>query len=240
MENHTLTIFRPVFENQLSLGKNEVCGECDAIFKNPLLPWIVGGKYRDTQERLLFVGKPHRGNSGHIFPSGLLDPIEPYLDWLMSCSWPYWRYTRDIVINIYGDLDPWDYIAFTNIIKCTNVGDGDTSTDKTSYKMAECCIQKLGVVSHEIRLLMPRTIIFYTYALFREFLRNLPETLGASSSYEVTPETHRVPCGQKWLGWWERRLSTPWSDNVRALVVGHPERMKRDEYVGLLTNWIKS
>ena len=105
--------------------------------------------------------------------------------------------------------------------------------------MAEGCFQKLVVIFHEIRLLMPRAIIFYTYAPFREFLRNLPEAIGSSSRYEVTPETHNVQCGQKWLGWWERKLSTPWFDHVRALVVGHPERMKRDEYVKLLTNWIQ-
>jgi hypothetical protein len=33
MENHTLSIFRPVFENRLYLGNNEISNECDAVLK---------------------------------------------------------------------------------------------------------------------------------------------------------------------------------------------------------------
>jgi len=213
---------------------------CDAKLKNPLLPWIVGSKYEGSPERLLFVGKPHRGTPGTAFPSGILDPREPHLNWLMNCSWPYWSYTKDIISNIYGDGDPWDHVAITNIIKCTNVGaeNSDTSIDKTSYKMAECCIRDLGVIFREISILKPRTVILYTYSFFRDFLRAISEAIGAVG-IDVTPEHHGVQCGRKILGWWERKMSTHWSENIRVLVVGHPERMKRADYVELLTNWIR-
>ena len=72
------------------------------------MPWIVGDNYLKSDEKVLFVGKPHRGIPGEEFPSGILDPREPHLDWLMDCSWPYWNYTKEILISLYGEEDPWD------------------------------------------------------------------------------------------------------------------------------------
>ena len=159
MENSTVDIFKDIFESDLFLLKNKICVKCDAKIKKPLMPWIVGSQYFDTHEKILFVGKPHRGTPGEELPSGILDPREPHLDWLMDCSWPYWSYTKEILSQKYLDENPWKYCAFTNIIKCTNVeGEGNPTNDASTYKMAESCVQKLGVIHKEITTLKPLNI----------------------------------------------------------------------------------
>jgi hypothetical protein len=81
----------------------------------------------------------------------MIDPSS-IVEQLWNGHWPYWSYTREIAENLYG-CDAADFIAFTNLIKCTNVGadDGESkSADRTTYKMAECCVLKLGVIWQEI------------------------------------------------------------------------------------------
>lgn len=240
MNNGTRGIFEPLFDGDLHLTKNSTCNECDAQIRHPLLPWLVGHGFSETSERILFVGKPHRGTPGVILPSGLIDPTNMVADTLWDIYWPYWSYTREIAENLYGE-NAHDFIAFTNLIKCTNVNadDGESrSTDKTTYQMAECCVLKLGVIWKEIERLEARTIVFYTYGLFPEVLQDIP--LATSGSIrEITAREHHVQCGQKSLGWWERTCATAWTENLRILVVGHPERMLRAEFVGLLTSWLR-
>ena len=63
MQNLTVPIFEKLFEEELALLKNPICRACNVEpdLKHPLLPWIVGGNFKLTDERILFVGKPHRG-----------------------------------------------------------------------------------------------------------------------------------------------------------------------------------
>jgi hypothetical protein len=56
---------------------------------------------------------------------------------------------------------------------------------------------------------------------------------------EIKAKNHVVQCRNKKLGWWERICATPWTSNMRILVVGHPERMGKKEYIELLTNWLR-
>jgi hypothetical protein len=159
---------------------------------------------------------------------------------LRNENWPYWSYTRGIAEKLYG-TKAIDFIAFTNLIKCTNVGadDGEsTSTDKTTYSMSECCVLKLGVIWKEIELIKPRTVVFYTFGLFRKTLERVPVALDGSMK-EITSQNHSVQCRNKQLGCWERSCKTAWADSLRLLVVGHPERMARREFVDMLTNWIR-
>jgi len=238
MSNETLKVFQSEFEDKLKLPNNPVCQRCDAKIKHPLLPWIVGSKYWDTKERLLFVGKPHRGKAGTLLPSGIFDSTRPHLDWLMNCPWAYWSYTKEIAIRLFGEDNPWDFVSFTNIVKCTNVpADGKSYfTDKTSYLMAKSCIKDLGVIFHEIELIKPKNIIFYTYSIFKEMLEELPFI---TSEKEITKKDYRVKCGNKTLPWWERSVTTNWENNVRVLVTGHPQFMNRKDYIALLTKWVK-
>ncbi len=236
MKNLTLEKFKSVYEKE-ELGKNAICNECDAKVKLPLLPWIVGSKYEQTKERILFVGKPHRGEPGEKLDSGILDSTKPHLDWLKDCSWAYWNYTKNIAAKLYGFDDPWDHVAFTNVIKCTNVTGVNGSVDTTSRIMAKNCISDNQVLFKEIEILKPKTIVFFTYDLYREFLVDLPF---ADEVKVISDSDHKVKCGNKYIGWWFRRIKTSWSDTVSILVTHHPERKKKDDYIGLISEWIKS
>lgn len=241
MSNVTRETFQSLFEGGLHLLHNDVCGRCDAKIRHPLLPWIIGQRFADSRERVLFVGKPHRGLPGVLLSSGVIDPTEMVAQSLWDISWPYWSYTREIAERLYGTPDAAAHIAFTNIIKCTNVGAEDettSATDQTTRLMAQCCISDLKVIWREIELLQPLTLVFYTYGLYREILRAVPVALEGSVR-EVTSEDHFVMCRSKHLGWWERTCRTSWAEDLRVLVTGHPERMGRLEFVDLLTQWIR-
>ena len=240
MENCTRLLFGSLFERDLQLLENQDCDQCDAQVRHSLLPWLVGAKFPYSAERVLFIGKPHSGTPGEILPSGIIDPINEVKVSLWAKEWPCWSYTREIAENLYGESAS-DFIAFSNVIKCTNVEaeDGDSrSTDNTTYQMAHCCIERLGVIWKEVERLEPMTIVFYTFGLFREMLENIPVAVDGTIQ-EISTLNHSVPCGSKQLGWWERKCATSWTNNLRILVVGHPERMERQEYVALVTGWIR-
>lgn len=76
MANISRQLFQPIFEDKLHLLKNTFCHKCDATKKHALIPWIVGDQFHKTQQRVLFVGKPHRGEPGKKLSSGLLDATE--------------------------------------------------------------------------------------------------------------------------------------------------------------------
>jgi len=232
--NQTVEIFKPIFE-ELNIPHNSSCVKCDAIVKAPLMPWIVGSKYWETKERILFIGKPHRGEAGEKLPSGILDSTKPHLDWLMNCPWAYWRYTKDICASIYGKDDPWDYVAYTNIIKCTNVTGGNGTQDQTTRRMANACIAENSIIFKEIEALKPSHIVFYTFDLYREMISQFPFEI---ESKTLTGSENRVACGKKYIGWWTRSIKTMWNDNVKCLVTHHPERKQKSSYVKLITDWI--
>ena len=161
MKNVTRKTFQFFFEKDLQLLTNSICQQCDAKIRYPLLPWLVGPQFSKSNERIVFVGKPHRGTPGEILPSKIIDSTEMVAEELWNIKWPYWSYTREIAENLYGE-NAHEFIAFTNLIKCTNVGADDgvsTSIDNTSYKMAESCVLKLSVVWKEIEFLKAQTAV---------------------------------------------------------------------------------
>lgn len=239
MNNTTRITFEHLFENRLNLLKNAVCAQCDARIRHPLLPWIVGARFGDSTERIMFVGKPHRGLPGEVLPSGLIDPSRTVSESLWNSGWAYWSYTREIAERLYGE-DAADFIAVSNLVKCTNVGAeaGSSSADATTSIMARSCVSELGILWREVAQLRPRTIVFYTYGLYRSLLRSIPVALQGSVR-QITSENHSVACRNKRLGWWERECDTSWTRRLRLLVVGHPERMARTEYVHSLSSWLR-
>lgn len=236
MTNVTRDAFRSLFEDRLHVLQNAACKQCDAQIRHPLLPWILGDRFSDSAERIVFVGKPHRGMPGEVLPSGVIDPTE-VAESLWRVRWAYWSYTREVAENLYGPHAA-DFIALTNLIKCTNVSANDGPADATTYRMAECCVLDLGVIWKEIEQLHPLTLVFYTHGMFPDVLGPVPVAIQGSLR-EVTAQGHFVECRRKRLRWWERTCSTSWTENLRILVLGHPERMGRPEFVQLLTEWIR-
>jgi len=234
MQNLTANTFAHLFENELRLGTNTVCKECDVDpkFKHPLLPWIVGSRFRETKERILFVGKPHRGLPESFRESGVIDATG-VVEGLWKGPWAYWNYTRNIAEQLYGE-NAGEYICFSNLIKCTN----SNGVDATTIKMAQSCIEDLGVIWKEMEKIECRTVVFYTHKLFPRLIEEVPIAIPGSIR-QITTMNHSVPCGKKKLSWWERSCDTRWCKDLRLLVVGHPERMAKRDYVRLVSEWLK-
>jgi len=250
VRNLTSELFRDLFETEMRLGVNADCETCDAGCKRPLLPWIVGDAFEASRDRLVFIGKPHRANPEAVVDHSPLDPTWAAVDWdesvtstpdvemwehLWNTGWPYWRYTREICRELYGeDGEACRHIAMTNIIKCSS----SNSTDETTSTMMEICVDKLGVVWREIERLKATTLVFYTHGFNPPLPRTFPIAVEGRVK-EITGSDYRVTCGMKALGWWEREFAAPWSDRVRSVVVGHPERKKKDDFVRMLVEWIR-
>lgn len=231
--NDTLPLFKQMFERELGLLDNPICRACDPEFKQPLLPWLVGSDFLLSEERVAFVGKPHRGIPGAVLDSGMVDPTEMVREDLWNRGWAYWRYTREIAEALYGSR-AFQSIAMTNVIKCSN----SHAQDLTTQAMARSCIKELGVVWKELELIKPRSVIFYTHNLYPSLLENVPFAKPGTLR-ELTPRQHCVACGEKQLGWWERACSVSWYDDLRILVAGHPERKNKAEFIGRVLNWIR-
>jgi hypothetical protein len=124
----------------------------------------------------------------------------------------------------------------TNIVKCSNVAAGEASHDSTSLRMCQSCISDLGVIRKELAIFDPLHIILYTGTSFDGWLDGL---LWREDQNWVdhTPRDHRVSCGRKELAWWEREIRGD-AASVRVLRVGHPERMKKENYTSSLAAWL--
>jgi hypothetical protein len=227
---------RELFD-RLGLPRNDVCESCEAEIKAPLLPWHVGEDYQDARNRLVFVGKPHRGRPGEELSSGALDARELATDLYFNSSWAYWSYTKEIISRVYGNAETgWKNVALLNAVKCTST----SSTDKTSYQTAASCIDRLEVLPRELSILQPTMVVFYTW----HFHRNLFAKPFFNDDYtgynEVTSPKHKVPCKNKKIGWWHRDFRTRWCGELSVLVVSHPERKGKREYISLLTEWVQT
>ena len=205
--------------------------------------WHVGRDWRKLPNRILFVGKPHRGIPAEPRPSGTIDAWSEARDYFSENWSAYWSYTREIGAGVFGSSsEAWDRIALTNLVKCTNTDAGYAgaeTSDLTTPVMVESCVSRLGVCSAEIRLLKPSKVVFYTGSFYPEALNGL--ILEAGSGWtDITGPSHRRKCGAKRIIWWVREIETSWASSMRVLVTSHPERKKKADYVRLVSGWIKA
>ena len=224
-----------LYENDLHIPNNEMCNICDSTFKQPLLPWQVGNKYFTDNGGIFIAGKPHRGTPGKVRDSNVIDGREVGKKLFFGKSWPYWSYTKEI-LNILFETseESWEHITFSNIVKCTSTN----SDDNTSLQCAKQCIVENKVIFKEIELLKPRKILFFTWSMHRHLLNDIPIAKN-ETIIEHTNNKFRKNCGAKKLGWWERSFTAKWGSKVDFLIVGHPERMKKVEYVNMVAEWLK-
>lgn len=219
---------------RIGVGSGSVCHGCPAQLKRPLLPWQVGHAFAESERRVVFIGKPHRGECEENEKDGVF----------MDCShaasaiyrfkhWPYWSYTVAIADRIHGPGRGWDRVAISNIVKCTNVrAESGKSADKTTPEMIDRCVLQLGVVFAELQALRATHAVFYTHAApFGAYLEELPFGPTRKDSRK------RVACGKRTIPWWEREVDAPWGD-LRVLVTGHPQFKKRVDFVGRVSDWV--
>ena len=229
-----------LYEKELKIPLSVECDKCDAKHKKPLLPWQIGDNYPSKQGGIFIAGKPHRGKEGE--PKNSIKRNNKILDGRIrgkklfyESNWAYWSYTKDILNSIYETTEnSWNNIAFSNIIKCSST----SGYDKTSRKCAEQCITKNQVIFEEIKLLKPKKIIFYTWSLHRDLFDKVPFAQNGAIK-EHTDKKHRKKCGKKQLGWWDRSMMATWGGDVDFLITGHPQFMKKAEYIAMVSQWLK-
>ena len=224
-----------LYEKQLNIPQNKACCDCDSKYKQPLLPWQIGEKYLTEEGGIFVAGKPHRRIPGTVRTSGVIDGREVGKNLFFDAHWPYWNYTKEALNSIYRTSEEsWDHIAFSNIVKCSSTDTGD----KTTWLCANQCIIENKVIFKEIELLRPRKILFFTWSMHRNMLEDIPFA-NTGTTIEHTNSEYKIKCGAKQLGWWDRTLTANWGSKVDFLILGHPERMKKDEYIRMISNWLK-
>ena len=211
----------------IDFGRNEICQscrrECPGLTR-PVGAWVVGKNFYLHKIRLLFVGKNARGEPGDQYQD-LQSGFRASRDWLWQKQWPYWRYTRKISENIYGD-DSIENIAFTNIVKCNDSMGRDTTSSVTKNH----CICELNVIGREIAIIDPTHVVFYTSWGYDEHIQRIFD------SFEIVKST-KIVIGRKKMPWLEAR-GVCGGGNINILRTGHPERMKKADYVSAICEWV--
>lgn len=236
MINKVFAMYREV-----QLGKNETCLRCKAYHKTqnsvlsaPASLWNVGAEFEHDQYKVMFVGKPARGNPGTETEDKFLDCREVGHTLYNNVGWAYWNYTKEIATRLYGSPEEgWDRIAFTNIIKCNN-SDG---VDAASDQMKKYCIDELGVIWREIKVLEPRNVIFYTHWYYDDYIDRF--RLG-DQFRDITDRHHWIPNGRKKMSWWHREFYYKGQLVMKMLRTPHPERQQKEGFVSRITDWIKA
>ncbi len=231
----------------ISIGKNEICRKCNESgnMEKPLSLYYVGDKFKKGADTILFVGKTAVGGENFEpeyqgdfkcdlftdatkFGEKSLDLIEPW-----STSRPFYHYTYDIVENYYETYEKGKcYIGLTNIVKCNNT----TTEDTSDYQVKEFCINELGVIWKEIELLSPKRVIFYTNVYYDDFIDAF--TPKNCVKVEDLKDT-RLNIGEKTTPWWHRRFLNEENEIIcDFLRLGHPQMMKKQEYVNEVVKWL--
>ena len=210
------------------MGTCKDCAECHSKIANlspPLTAWGVGSSFNNKKNRILFVGKNARGYEDDEIQT----PIEVFDDcrclWKTKRAWAYWGYTAEIARSLFVD-DSFENIAFTNIIKCNNSHNLDT----TSILVKTNCIKKLKVLSNEIKIIRPTHIVFYTA---RDYDDYIPAVF---DSFDVICNDIK-PIGKKKVPWLEAKATIS-NIKVNVLRTGHPERKKKKDFVNAICKWV--
>lgn len=230
------------FYNEIELGRNSICNKCIRLntknntnLSKPISIWKVGENYKTDKHKILFVGKVARGLKTETEENELfIDSSKLGNDFLINKSWPYWSYTRDIIKNVYGNIEIGkENIAFSNLIKCND----SMTTDNTTCYTKTFCIGELKVIWEEINILKPKRIIFYTHRGYDDFISDFRPT---NNFKDVENQKFSIKIGAKKMPWWNRIF---YDDNdmfvTEFLRIGHPERKKKIEFVKKVSDWIK-
>ena len=230
------------YYKEIHLGKNDICTNCIKInhkkncnLSSPNSMWKVGQNFSYQNNKILFVGKVARGeNTGPKIDNLFEDSTALGDKLLLESSWAYWNYTREIIKNIYGNIESGkEKIAFTNMVKCND----SINTDKTTGTTKNHCIEQLGVIWNEIKLLRPNKIIFYTHFDYDRYITSFRPTY---KFRDITNITNRIKIGAKKMPWWERAFYDENGNiDTEFLRIGHPERKNKIDFVREVTNWIK-
>lgn len=211
---------------KIELGNSEICRNCrlNCDLSLPVGCWCVGNHFFEHEKRVLFVGKNARGNPGKVCGT-FRNSYEVTRDYLWERSWPYWSYTGAITEALFGEDSP-EHIAFTNIVKCNDSPDVDTTSDFVK----EHCIKQLKVLRYEIEIIKPTHIIFYTSWDYDNYIGDVFDEFAIKSNTQKK-------VGRKNMPWLEANASINQRD-LKVLRIGHPERKKKEDFVNCVVDWV--
>ena len=128
------------FYKNENMGGNNLCCECrnnTNIETYAQTPYIIcNKKYQGSG--IMFVGKLARGDSIGTELSPFLEDVTAFgNEFIHDSGWPFYSYTREIIINLFGNIDDGlKRVSFANIVKCNN----NQNRDTTDYLAKEYCI----------------------------------------------------------------------------------------------------
>lgn len=232
-----------IFEsyNEIKVGQNVICKKCietnnKSFFSKPISVWKVGSEYKNQLNKILFVGKVHRGSNLGPMVNGLFQNATKIgNNLLIHNSWAYWGYTREIIKEVYGDIKTGkEKIAFTNLVKCNN----SHTVDETIEFTKDSCLSKLKVVWKEIEILKPDKIIFYTNTDYDNYISNYKPS---DNFVDIENRYKKIKIGAKQMPYWNRVFFDDKGEVITEFLrVGHPERLKKDEFVSKISSWAKN
>ena len=146
----------------------------------------------------------------------------------------FYHYTHAIIEKYYGAYENGkNYVALTNIVKCNNT----TTNDTTPYEVKVYCINELRVIWKEIELLSPKRVVFYSHISYYNFIDEyLPKNC---VKVDIFQKENRTKIGKKFMPWWHRRFLD--ENNKRIcdfLILGHPQRLCKLDYVDAVVKWL--
>lgn len=221
----------------VDVPQNPVCAACDATDKRPLLPWHIGRSYLESRPRVVILGKNHRDDRPtKVLAGGIQDGRETAQQLQANISWPYWSYVREILAEVYGDWSHgWDRIARSNLVKCTTVSTETDSRDTTTSLMTTSCVRDLGLIRIDLRELEPDLLILMTGTAYDGFLPELCWRPDLSFDW-VDDAGAKISCGAKALAF-SRFVLAGGDRQTHGIRIGHPERMKKSDYVRAVSSW---
>ena len=224
---------------RIGMGNCRTCSICHANIENlsiPFTAWCVGNNFNNENKKILFVGKNARG--GYDIPKSVkfLNVFDHGRWFWKPENWretwgvaqpSYWNYTREITGKIFGD-NSFEHIAFTNLVKCNNSPNKDTTSDLVKRN----CICDLKVFSKEAKIIRPTHIIFYTSWYYDGYIQHAFETF-------KTLNEARKKIGAKYVPWGNAEATID-ALKIRVLVTGHPQYLKKDEFTNAICSWVKT
>lgn len=215
---------------KMDLGNSNICNECHSKISDLSFPatiWGIGKDYADSEYKLLFVGKNARGNPGKkVDSAGFLD-CRDMADNLWNKPWAYYSYVKNIAEKIYP-YSGINSISYTNILKCNN--SWSTTKDIANKLQKDNCIKNMQVIKKEVQILNPQKIIFLTSWYYDEYFSFIFDKMKI-----IDDSTEQI--GKKKMPW-KDFVGTVGNNQIEVLRIGHPERLKKDDFVNKVCNWI--
>jgi hypothetical protein len=249
MKNEIFDLYK-----KLQLGNCETCHECRKAnlanapeFYDPVSIYTIGENFKNSDDTILFVGKTARGGDDNALGSYIdethtittaIDATKFGEDALDGKGYTsaYYTYTNEIIKEYFGSYEEGrKNIALTNLVKCNNGTQPDTSIGATKLN----CIENLRDILSEVEILIPTRIIFYSNTGYDYFIDKFLPSF-ASTTLNITEKDHKIEVGEKHPLWWHRDFfDANGKKNMSFLRLSHPERLSKADYVNNVVEWLQ-